>query len=135
MVVVGDDAEAAGELLVAIEADGAGRAAFFSTSAPVPGDADLVALAELVDELSRDRRITAAGGTRRGQSRSNGGMLGGMGRAAGRPVIGITAYPRMVETATGPALLHTVSRFYVESVERAGGVPVILPVLDPDTVE
>ncbi len=53
VVVVGDDAEAAGELLVAIEADGAGRAAFFRTSAPVPGDADLVALAELVDELSR----------------------------------------------------------------------------------
>ena len=52
-----------------------------------------------------------------------------------KPVIGISAYPRMVETATGQALLHTSSRFYVESVERAGGVPVILPVLDPDTVE
>ena len=52
-----------------------------------------------------------------------------------KPVIGISAYPRIVETATGPALLHTSSRFYVESVERAGGVPVILPVLDPDTVE
>ena len=50
-------------------------------------------------------------------------------------MIGISAYPRMVETATGSALLHTSSRFYVDSVERAGGVPVILPVLDPDTVE
>jgi gamma-glutamyl-gamma-aminobutyrate hydrolase PuuD len=41
----------------------------------------------------------------------------------------------MVQTATGMALLHTSSRFYVEGVERAGGVPVILPVLDPDAVE
>ncbi len=52
-----------------------------------------------------------------------------------KPVIGISAHPRVVETATGPALLHTSSRFYVEGVERAGGVPVILPVLDPDAVE
>jgi putative glutamine amidotransferase len=52
-----------------------------------------------------------------------------------KPVIGISAHPRMVQTATGMALLHTSSRFYVEGVERAGGVPVILPVLDPDAVE
>jgi putative glutamine amidotransferase len=52
-----------------------------------------------------------------------------------KPIIGISAYPRVVETATGPALLHTSSRFYVEGVERAGGVPVILPVLDPDVAE
>lgn len=50
-------------------------------------------------------------------------------------MIGISAYPRVVETATGPALLHTASRFYVEGVERAGGAPVILPVLDPDAVD
>ncbi|HEX3622319.1 MAG TPA: gamma-glutamyl-gamma-aminobutyrate hydrolase family protein [Acidimicrobiales bacterium] len=52
-----------------------------------------------------------------------------------KPIIGISAYPRVVETATGPALLHTASRFYVEGVERAGGVPVILPILDPDVVD
>jgi putative glutamine amidotransferase len=52
-----------------------------------------------------------------------------------KPVIGISAYPRLVETATGPTLLHTSSRFYVESIERAGGAPVILPVLDPDWVD
>jgi len=52
-----------------------------------------------------------------------------------KPVIGISAHPRVVETATGMALLHTASRFYVEGVERAGGIPVILPVLDPDVVE
>ena len=52
-----------------------------------------------------------------------------------KPIIGVSAHPRVVETATGLALLHTSSRFYVEGVERAGGVPVILPVLDPDAVE
>jgi putative glutamine amidotransferase len=52
-----------------------------------------------------------------------------------KPIIGISAHPRIVEIATGPALLHTASRFYVDSVERAGGIPVILPVLDPDTVD
>lgn len=52
-----------------------------------------------------------------------------------KPVVGISAHPRIVETATGMALLHTASRFYVDGVERAGGVPVILPVLDPDAVE
>lgn len=52
-----------------------------------------------------------------------------------KPIIGISAHPRIVEIATGPALLHTASRFYVDSVERAGGMPVILPVLDPDAVD
>ena len=52
-----------------------------------------------------------------------------------RPVIGISAYPRVVETSTGATLLHTASRFYVESVERAGGVPVVLPVLPPELVD
>jgi putative glutamine amidotransferase len=51
-----------------------------------------------------------------------------------RPIIGITAYPRVLDVKTGPTLLHTVSRFYVESVERAGGLPVILPVMDPESV-
>ena len=52
-----------------------------------------------------------------------------------KPVIGISAHPRIVEIATGPALAHTANRFYVESVERAGGIPIILPVLDPDAVD
>ena len=51
-----------------------------------------------------------------------------------RPVIGISAFPRTVETALGPTLLHTASRHYVESVVRAGGLPVILPIVDPDEV-
>ncbi|MDQ6798189.1 MAG: gamma-glutamyl-gamma-aminobutyrate hydrolase family protein [Actinomycetota bacterium] len=52
-----------------------------------------------------------------------------------KPVIGISAYPRVVETSVGPTLLHTASRFYVEGVERAGGVPVVLPVMSPDALD
>jgi len=51
-----------------------------------------------------------------------------------KPLIGISAYPKTYDAATGPTLLHTTSRYYVESVERAGGVPVVLPVTDPDDV-
>jgi len=51
-----------------------------------------------------------------------------------KPLIGISAYPKTYDAATGPTLLHTASRYYVESVERAGGVPVILPVTDVDNV-
>ena len=53
---------------------------------------------------------------------------------AGKPILGISAYPKTYEAATGPTLLHTASRYYVESVERAGGIPVVLPVIDPDDV-
>ena len=52
-----------------------------------------------------------------------------------KPVIGISAYPRVVETSVGPTLLHTASRFYVEGIERAGGVPVVLPVMAPEAVD
>lgn len=55
-----------------------------------------------------------------------------MGRV--KPVIAIGAYPRTIETAYGPTLLHTVSRHYVQAVERAGGAPVVLPVTEPDDV-
>jgi putative glutamine amidotransferase len=48
------------------------------------------------------------------------------------PVIGITAYPRTVEVVPAPAVLHTISRAYVDAVARAGGVPVVLPVLAPE---
>ncbi len=40
----------------------------------------------------------------------------------------------MVETAFGPTLLHTVSRFYISSVERAGGTAIVLPVTTVDRV-
>src|SRR6266511_3515480 len=51
-----------------------------------------------------------------------------------KPLIGLGAYPRRVEIAIGPVLLHTASRFYVEAVARAGGLPVVLPVIEPDDV-
>jgi putative glutamine amidotransferase len=47
------------------------------------------------------------------------------------PLIGITAYPRVIDVVPVPTLLHTVSRYYVEAVIKAGGCPVILPVMDP----
>ncbi len=47
------------------------------------------------------------------------------------PLIGITAYPRVVEIVPVPTVLHTANRFYLEAVLRAGGVPLILPVMDP----
>ncbi len=50
----------------------------------------------------------------------------------GRPRIGLSSYPREVDIATGPTLLHTVSRFYVDSIVRAGGLPLAVPVLPPE---
>lgn len=50
------------------------------------------------------------------------------------PRVGISAQPRTVETVLGPTLLHTASRFYVDSVRRAGGIPLVLPVSAPDDV-
>ena len=51
-----------------------------------------------------------------------------------RPVIAIGAYPRLLETAYGQTLLHTASRFYVQAVQRAGAIPIILPVTAPSEV-
>ena len=51
-----------------------------------------------------------------------------------KPRIGISGYPRTVETVLGPTLVHSATRFYVDGVVRAGGVPVVLPVLAPEDV-
>lgn len=48
------------------------------------------------------------------------------------PLIGITAYPRLVDIVPTPTILETANRFFVQSVVRAGGVPVVLPVLAPE---
>src|SRR5205814_9345401 len=68
-----------------------------------------------------------------------GSRLEGMSERKGphpaKPVIGISAFPRIVETSIGRTLLHTASRFYVESVVRTGCVPVVLAVLDPTDVD
>jgi putative glutamine amidotransferase len=47
------------------------------------------------------------------------------------PLIGITAYPRVVDIVPVPTLLQTANRYYLEAVLRAGGIPLILPVMDP----
>ncbi len=52
-----------------------------------------------------------------------------------RPLIAITTHPRVVEVATGPTRLHTLSRHYSDSVERAGGLAVALPTGEPATAE
>lgn len=50
------------------------------------------------------------------------------------PRVGVSGHPRIVDTVVGPTLLHTASRFYVDSVRRAGGLPLVLPVLAPGDV-
>jgi gamma-glutamyl-gamma-aminobutyrate hydrolase PuuD len=46
-----------------------------------------------------------------------------------RPVVGISGYPRVVEIVPAPALLHTANRWFVDSVARAGGTPLVVPML------
>jgi putative glutamine amidotransferase len=45
------------------------------------------------------------------------------------PRIGLSCYPRVVDISTGPTLLHTLSRWYVERIIDAGGLPLLLPVV------
>jgi putative glutamine amidotransferase len=52
-----------------------------------------------------------------------------------KPRIGISAFPRVVPATIGPTLVHGTSRFYVDAVRRAGAVPLVFPVIDPDDVE
>lgn len=49
-----------------------------------------------------------------------------------RPVIGITTRTRSVTGSLGTLPTHTVPVGYTEAVLQAGGLPVLLPVLDPD---
>ncbi len=50
------------------------------------------------------------------------------------PVIGITAQQRDVATSYGAQPAMTVTRSYSDAVAAAGGVPLLLPILDPATV-
>ncbi len=45
------------------------------------------------------------------------------------PRIGLSCYPRVMDISTGPTLLHTLSRWYVERIVEAGGLPLLLPVV------
>jgi putative glutamine amidotransferase len=47
------------------------------------------------------------------------------------PLIGITAIPRPVRTMYGEAAAHTATDALVSSVVAAGGVPLLLPVVEP----
>lgn len=49
-----------------------------------------------------------------------------------RPIIGIGAYPRVVETQFGRRQLHTASGFNVRAITHAGGVSFVLPVIGPE---
>ena len=51
------------------------------------------------------------------------------------PRIGITSWPRGVDFEGTPEPNDTVPRAYVRAVRRAGGLPVLLPLLDPDDLD
>jgi gamma-glutamyl-gamma-aminobutyrate hydrolase PuuD len=52
-----------------------------------------------------------------------------------RPKIGITSWPRDVPYEGFPERCDTYPQSYVRSVVKAGGLPVLIPVLDPPDVE
>jgi gamma-glutamyl-gamma-aminobutyrate hydrolase PuuD len=49
-------------------------------------------------------------------------------------VVGIACNPRNVSSSRGKVAAETVARSYVDAVRRAGGLPLLVPVLDPDEV-
>jgi putative glutamine amidotransferase len=51
------------------------------------------------------------------------------------PLVGITSWPRTVDQRGAPEPNDTVPRAYVRAVRKAGGLPVLLPLLDPDDVD
>lgn len=51
-----------------------------------------------------------------------------------KPLIGITAQRREVTTSYGTEPANTVVLTYSHAVTEAGGVPILLPILDPDVV-
>lgn len=54
-----------------------------------------------------------------------------MESSAARPLIAITAIPRLVQTGYGEDRADTVAQSVTGAVARAGGVPIVLPVVDP----
>lgn len=53
-----------------------------------------------------------------------------------RPLIGVTAHPVLVSDGAGGARRHYVTAEpYLKAVQRAGAVPVILPIVDPAILE
>ena len=52
-----------------------------------------------------------------------------------RPVIGIAAHQALVEEVDTKVLHHVANSAYVKAVRKAGGVPVLLPLIDADDAE
>jgi putative glutamine amidotransferase len=50
-----------------------------------------------------------------------------------QPLIGISAHQIMVREGETEAFHHAVNTAYIKAVRKAGGVPVLLPVIDADT--
>ncbi len=55
--------------------------------------------------------------------------------SATRPLIGITAVPRDIQTGYGPDRGDTAVKGMTSAVERAGGVPLLLPITEPGLAE
>ena len=52
-----------------------------------------------------------------------------------RPLIGISAHEVMVTDGEVGTFHHVVSAAYIKAVRKAGGVPVLLPIVEPDDAE
>ena len=50
-----------------------------------------------------------------------------------KPLIGISAHQILVKEGEVEAFHHAVNSAYIKAVRKAGGVPVLLPVIDADT--
>jgi len=48
-----------------------------------------------------------------------------------RPIIGITTRQPEIVTSGGPGLAHVINQTYTDAIGRSGGVPILLPPLDP----
>lgn len=51
------------------------------------------------------------------------------------PLVGISAHEVMVQDGAVGTFHHVVSAAYVKAVRKAGGVPVLLPIVEPDDVD
>jgi putative glutamine amidotransferase len=52
-----------------------------------------------------------------------------------QPLIGISAHKALVKDGDVAVFHHVVSQAYVKAVRKAGGIPVLLPVVEPDDAE
>ena len=55
-----------------------------------------------------------------------------MGVSSRGPLIGIVAHRAAIREPSGPATHHVVDSAYIKAVRKAGGVPVLLPLVEDD---